>query len=113
MIDIDITNFVTNTHPMDYSASVSEIGANAGRITWNNAIEDAPDYNLIRTGEQRAEFLAHVKGFGAWTEAEIAAWSDIELNALLMQLIAGEIRNGDTDRIWSDADGQTFYSLGN
>ena len=113
MIDIDITHFVTNTHPRDYSASVAEIGANAGRITWNNAVEDAPDYNLLDTDDKREEFRTHVKGFGAWSEKEIAAWTDVELNALLMQLISSDIRNGETDRIWSDADGQTFYSLEN
>lgn len=111
MIDIDITRFITEAAPMDYSASVMEIGANAGRDTWRRAVEDAPDYNLLDTDDKRDEFRAHVKGFGAWTDDEIAAWSDVELNALLMQMISGDIRNGETDRIWSDA-GHTFYSLG-
>ncbi|WP_196301891.1 hypothetical protein, partial [Streptococcus pneumoniae] len=82
----------------------------AGRDTWRHAVEDAPDYNLLDTDDKRDEFRAHVKGFGAWSDEEIAAWSDVELNALFMQLISGDIRNGETDRIWSDA-GQTFYSL--
>lgn len=111
MIDIDISRFIREAAPMDYSASVAEIGANAGRDTWNAAMEDAPDYNLLNTDEQREEFRAHIRGFGAWSDAEIAAWSDTELNALFIQLISGDIRSGETDRIWSDGD-QTFYSLG-
>jgi hypothetical protein len=111
MIDIDITRFITEAAPMDYSASVMEIGANAGRDTWRHAVEDAHDYDLLDTYDKRVEFRAHIKGFGAWTDEEIAAFSTTELNALLMQMISGDIRNGETDRIWSDA-GQTFYSLG-
>lgn len=111
MIDIDITRFVTEAAPMDYSASVAEIGTNAGRDTWQAAMEDAPDYNLLNTDEQREEFRAHIKGFGAWTDEEIAAWTATELNALFMQFISGDIRSGEADRIWSDGD-QTFYSLG-
>jgi len=111
MIDIDISRFIREAAPMDYSASVAEIGPNAGRDTWQAAMEDAPDYNLLNTDEQRDEFRAHVRGSGAWSAEEIAAWSDTELNALFMQLISGDIRSGETDRIWSDGD-QTFYSLG-
>lgn len=111
MIDINITRFITDAAPMDYSASVAEIGANAGRDTWQAAMEDAPDYNLLDNDDARDEFRQYVKGFGAWSDERIAAWSDTELNALLMQLISGDIRSGETDHIWSDA-GQTFYTIG-
>ncbi len=113
MSEINITRFYNEAAPMDYSASIVEIGANAGRDTWRHAMEDAPDYNMLDTDDKREEFRKYVKGFGAWDDAEIAAWSDIELNALLMQLISGDMRNGETDCIWSDTDGQIFYSLGN
>lgn len=111
MIDINISRFIREAAPMDYSASVAEIGPNAGRDTWQAAMEDAPDYLLLGDEEQREEFRKHMKGFGAWSAEEIAAWSNTELNALLMQLISGDIRSNETDRIWSDGD-QTFYSLG-
>ncbi len=112
MIDINITRFYNEAAPMDYSASVMEIGANAGRDTWNAALEDAHDYDLLNTYEARKEFRAHVKGFGAWSDEEIATWTARELNALLIQLISGDIRSGETDRIWTDETGQTFYTIG-
>jgi len=112
MNDINITRFYNEAAPMDYSASVMEIGANAGRDTWQAAVEDAPDYNLLNNDDDRDEFRAHVKGFGAWSDEEIAAWSDTELNALFIQLISGDIRSGETDRIWTDEAEQTFYTIG-
>ena len=111
MLDIDITRFVATAAPMDYSASVAEVGQDAGPSTWRAAMDDAPDYNLLDTDDKRDVWRKYVKGFGAWSDEEIAAWSDTELNALLMQFISGDIRSGETDRIWSDA-GQTFYSIG-
>jgi len=111
MMEIDITRFYNEAAPMDYSASVMEIGDDAGPSTWRAAMEDAPDYNLLDTNDKREAFRRHISGFGAWSAEEIAAWSDTELNALFMQLISGDIRSGETDRIWSDGD-QTFYSLG-
>ena len=91
-IEIDITDFFNNAAPKDYSASVMEMGSNAGADTWRAACDDSPDYMLLDTDDKRAAFRAHVKGFGAWEEAEIAAWTDNELNALLLQYVAGDIR---------------------
>lgn len=42
--------------------------------------------------DDRDEFRAYMRGFGAWDEAEIAAWTDEELTALLIQIISGDIR---------------------
>lgn len=111
-MDINITKFYNEAAPIDYSASVAEIGANAGRDTWNAAMEDAPDYDMLDTDEKRDALRAHIRGFGAWSDEEIAAWSDTELNALFIQLISGDIRHNETDRICTDEDRQTFYTLG-
>ena len=93
-IELDITDFYYNSVPSDYSASRMELGDNAGAITWGHACEDAPDYNLLDTDEKREEFKAYIWDFGAWTDEEINTRSSVELNALLMQLIAGDIRDG-------------------
>jgi len=111
MTDINITRFYNEAAPMDYSASIAEIGQSAAADTWSAALDDAPDYNLLDTDEKREAFCEFVSGFGAWTGEEIAAWTDTELNALFMQFIAGDMRNNEADRIWTDEDGQTFYSL--
>lgn len=129
-MELDITEFFNNAAQMDYSASAMEFGQDAGTITWRHACEDSPDYMMLDTDEKREEFRRYAKGFGAWTEEEIAAWSDIELNALCIQMISGDIREAglmadsdDTD--WQEyekgenahtlgraADGKIYYSIG-
>ena len=96
-MDINITSFFNNAAPMDYSASVAEIGRDAGLSTWQAANEDSPDYFMLDTDEKREAFRNHVKGFGAWSDEEIAAWSDVELNALFIQLVSGDMREAGLD----------------
>jgi hypothetical protein len=96
-MEIDITEFFQTAAPRDYSASAAELGQNAGAITWGHAVEDSEDYMLLQTEDQRQAFRDHVSGCGAWDDDEINAWSDIELNALLIQFIAGDIREADLD----------------
>jgi hypothetical protein len=46
-----------------------------------------------------------VRSSGGWTEQEIAAWSDVELNALCIQWIAGDIREcleWEVDDVWAN-----------
>lgn len=97
MSDIDITDFFNNAAPMDYSASPCEIGQNAAADTWRAACDDSEDYMMLSTPELREEFRDYVKGFGAWDEEEIAAWTDLELNALFIQMVAGDMREGDLE----------------
>ena len=92
MIELNITEFYNNTCPRDYFASVAEIGASAGPDTWRAACEDSPDYMILDTDDKLQAMREHVRGFGAWSDEEIAAWTDTELNALLLQCIAGDIR---------------------
>lgn len=86
---INITKLIHEIAPMDYSASVVEIGANAGRATWEAACNDA----LELFGEQfdREAFDAYFSGFGAWSKEELAAHSDRESAALMLQSISGDI----------------------
>lgn len=91
-MELNITKFFNENCAKDYSASVIEIGNNAGAATWQAACDDSAEYMILDTDEKREAFRAHVKGFGAWDDSEIAACSDVELNALLIQMIAGDIR---------------------
>ena len=94
-MDLNITQVFNAIAPRDYSASVAEIGASAGADTWRAAIDDSPDFMLLDTDDKREAFKRLVRGYGAWSDAEIAAWSDVELNALLLQMIAADMREGD------------------
>lgn len=92
-MELDITRFFSEAAPRDYSASVAEIGNDAGRVTWRAALDDAGDFNLLPDDDARDAFKEYARGFGAWSADEIAAWSADELNALCMQFIAGDMRD--------------------
>lgn len=94
-MELDITEFFNNAAPMGYYASVAELGQDAGRITWGHACEDSPEWMLLDTDEKREAFRQFVRESGGWDAGEIAAWSDVELNALLLQWIAGDMREAD------------------
>jgi hypothetical protein len=99
-MEIEITAFVKNAAPMDYCASVAQIGEGAGRATWQAAVEDSEEYPLLGTEEARDAFRDHIRGFGAWDADEIAAMSDAHLNALCIQMVAGDLR--EVERIGWD-----------
>lgn len=131
-MEINITKFYNEACPMDYSASAAEIGANAGRDTWNAAKEDAPDYNFIDTPEKVNAFKSFVRDSGGWDKEEVDAWDLIELNALFLQWVAGDIREcleWDVNDIWANyeelaeagtvpsrlfkaEDGQIYFDIG-
>jgi len=137
-MELNITEFFNACAPMDYSASVAEIGRNAGADTWRAACDDAPDYNLLNTDEKREAFREFVSESGGWSDAEIAAWSDVELNALCIQWVSGDMREpvgfelsaSSTPEQWADyqkqaeagqvsgrlfkaKDGQVYFYIGN
>lgn len=107
--ELNITRFVNEAAPMDYSASVAEIGANAGADTWRAACEDSEDWPLLQTDEHREAFRAFVRDSGAWSDEEIVAWSNVELNALCIQWVASDmrecgIRPGMNEEDWQEVE---------
>lgn len=80
-----------NTLPAaDYSASMAELGPTAGADTWRAAREDALD--LFGAQFNREAFDNYFREVGAWDDAELAAHTDAECAALMLQFIAGDIR---------------------
>lgn len=90
-MELDITHMMDDDM-FELSGSIAERGANAGAETWANSIEYAKAHPLLKDDEEREEARRFFKGFGAWDEEKIAAWSDVELEALVSQYIAGSIR---------------------
>lgn len=88
-MNIDITAFFNAADPSDYSASKAERGQNVAKETWNAALV-AP--TLLSTDDEREAFREWVKQWGAWTDGEIAAWNDEQLNALCVQWVSGDMR---------------------
>lgn len=132
-MEVCITHFFNTAAPMDYSASVAEIGADAGPATWQAACDDSVDNMLLDDDEKREAMREWAQASGGWNAEEIAAWSDIELNALFMQLISGDMREADIGpesaaddwiayeeraargqcggNIFRTTDGEVYYSL--
>lgn len=109
MLEINVTRLL-NTDPSDFSASIAERGANAGPETWANATAEATEHPLEI--DDRDGVREYFTGFGAWSDEEIAGWSDEELDALVLQYAAGDLREiqdlcpgdglGDID--WAEAE---------
>lgn len=131
-MNINISKFFTeDAAPRDYSASVAEIGQDAGAITWRHACEDVGYFKFLDTDDKLQAFRDWVKPSGGWTDDEIAAWSPKELNALFLQWVSGDIREcleWDVEDVWANYqemaeaghvssnlyradDGQVYFSL--
>lgn len=104
-MEIDITHFFKEADAFDFSASIAERGVNAGKETWANAKEEGENSPLLTTSDQIDALRSYVKDFGAWSPEEIAAWSDVECNALFIQLVSGDMREAGLD---SEPDDDTW-----
>lgn len=123
-MEINITQFYNDANPATYSASVVELGDNAGRITWDNAVQrSALGSMLLDTPEKLEATRAWARATGAWESAWVNAWNDVELNALFIQLVSGDMRekdgmsweeyqdSGQVSGALFEADGQIYYTL--
>ncbi len=122
-MELNITRFFTECTPSDYSAS----GDNAGAITWQNACNDAPFFNLLDTTDKREAFREFLLSSGGWSQEEITAFKSNDLNALCMQWVAADMREagldgadrfsesawtGDTGRLFCGDDTQVYFYIG-
>jgi hypothetical protein len=130
-MELDVTHMVKDCDDMpNLSGSVAELGQDASKITWRNSIEYAKANPLLATEDARDEARAWLKDFGAWEAEEIAGWSDTELNALVVQFIAGDIREMEhydsedefreacesgraSGRLYRGDNGRWYFYLGN
>lgn len=108
-MQVNVTRLINDVDPFDLSASVAERGQNAGRETWQNAKTEAETTPLELDRDEAKEFF---KGFGAWEEEEIDGWTDSDVDALVLQFAASDLRElqslcpgdglGDID--WKEAE---------
>ncbi len=75
-----------------YASSQCEMGSDAGKVTWENAIDEADRDPLLNSQDEIDEAKSWAGEFGAWEEEEISKWTDQEVNAFVLQFIAGDIR---------------------
>lgn len=89
-MEIIVPSFI-HEDPYRFSASIAELGKDAARITWNNALEAAKTWEAIQP-ENLPHLRGYFKTFGAWSSEELEAMSLEELRALTIQLISGDWR---------------------
>ncbi|MCP3921315.1 MAG: hypothetical protein GY714_01890 [Desulfobacterales bacterium] len=91
-MEINVTDYFTNDlEPSNYSGSIMEKGENAAKITWQAAIDESESLILLKTPEQIQALKTDMVNAGM-DEEEINQMSDIESNALFLQLISGDVR---------------------
>lgn len=101
-MEINITGFFYTGQAHLYSASKVELGEDAGKITWVNALGYANEYRMLDTEDQLEAFRQFVKETGGWTQEEMSNWTNHELNALFVQFVAGDIREAGLDKPYPD-----------
>ena len=95
---INVLEFIENEDPSRYSASQSELGRDAVEITWDNALDAAENvYDTLLTADDLPAVREHFAGFGAWSRLELDKMDKTELTALILQMTAAEMRNGNLD----------------
>lgn len=95
-MEINITSLL-ESDMFAFSHSVAEGGENAAQNTWCNAKEAGTRF--LDTDEKTEAFLDFIAGFGAWDEGERTAWSAEDREALLLQFIAGDVRDTGADNL--------------
>lgn len=128
--ELDITEFFNTVTPEQFSNSIANSGLdNIGSITWNNAREEAQENPLFSECNRKA-VIKFFDGFGAWDDLE--EWPIEDLNALLIQMISGDIQEGLEEsepwnwidyenqsemgivsgRLFQGSDGRVYYYIG-
>ena len=93
-MEINITAFFRDADHFEYSHSIAEGGPNAAENTWHASLHS--EFTLLNSYDEREEARDWFGTFGAWDDEEQAAWTETELNALLVQWIAGDIREAES-----------------
>lgn len=90
MLEVNVNRLVTDLDPAEISGSIAERGANAAAETWENAKAGA--LPPLLTADQHDSARHWLGEFGAWSDEEIAAYTAQELDALVLQYAAGDLR---------------------
>jgi len=129
-MEIDVTMYVDEVDCALFSASAFELGERVGEITWNNALQHVSINPLIKP-EDRSEVVDWFASYGAWDREEMSRWSDADVNALLLQFVAGDVREMEeqcesyedyefaaergevSGRLYQCPEGKWYYYVGN
>lgn len=95
MITVNITKLFSHLEPWDCSNSVANLGPLAAQFTWNASLELArswQDWLKSPLPEALDAVCEDARKTGAWTEEEIADWTEADCLAYLVQTLASDLR---------------------
>ena len=88
-MELDITCML-DERLKDYSDSIANSGLrNIAKVTWNNALKS--DISFV-TNESIKEVREYLSTFGAWSLQELNEFTLNEVNALVIQLVSGDLQ---------------------
>ena len=92
-MEIEITSLL-EMNAFNLSHSAAEGGRDAGRNTWKASVAMAEETQppILDTTEKLEAMRDFALSSGGWSEEEIAEWSDVMVNALFLQWVAGDTR---------------------
>lgn len=96
MFELDVTHLI-DLDCSQFSDSIHNSGLeNIGQVTWRNAVAHVAELEAdgapLVAPEHQDELRDWIRSTGGWDADEIAAMSDTETSALLLQYIAGDIK---------------------
>ena len=93
-MNVDITRYATDPDSLiAFSASKAETGnPDIGRATWRAALVEAAAHPMVSGADDLVELIDWLGEFGAWTMGDLETWPPTKLNALLLQFVAGDLR---------------------
>lgn len=97
-MELDITH-VLNEETWDYAGSWATHGEGVAQRTFDNARKDA---DALFPNVDREDLVDHFKGYGAWSQEELAAMSLTDLRALLLQDVTIAIREMGLEGVCPD-----------
>ncbi len=97
-MEINVTEFVKLGDMKYYFGTRAEFGDDAAQITWENSFDKSEDFDYV-TEENKREIISYFLEFGVWTHKVMADWSVKEVQAVLLQMIAGDMREFSDDPI--------------
>jgi hypothetical protein len=76
----------------NFAGSIAELGENAAKITWANCLAYSENSPPLSTPDQISEARDYFREFGAWDDDEINAWTLNEVQAIVLQELAHQIK---------------------
>jgi hypothetical protein len=91
-MELNVTHMIDSVNDSPpLVGSIAQYGPNAARMTWDNSKAFGRAHPLLKTDAERDAARAHFRSYGAWDDAEIAAWSEEELQGIACQEVAHQI----------------------